>query len=62
MKSVKRFFAGVWTESKKISWPTRATVIAHTIIVLISSVVAMATVAAIDYGLSSAVKYFVSLG
>lgn len=61
MKSIKKYFSGVISELKKVSWPSRATVINHTLIVLISSVVAIAVVAAIDYSLSQSIQYFISL-
>lgn len=61
MNSIKKYFESVYNELKKVSWPSRATIINHTIIVLVSSVVAMAIVAAIDYGLAEAIKYYVSL-
>jgi len=61
MKTVLKYFKSVWGELKKVSWPSRTTIINHTVIVLVSSVAAMAVVAAIDFGLSKAVEYFVSL-
>lgn len=61
MKSIKKYFESVYSELKKVSWPSRTIIINHTIIVLVSSVVAMGIVAAIDYGLAGAVKYYISL-
>ena len=61
MKPITNYFQGVWSELKKVSWPSRSMIINHTIIVLISSLAAMGVVAAIDYGLSKAVEYFISL-
>jgi len=61
MKSIIKYFEAVWNELKKVSWPSRTTIVNHTIIVLISSVVAMVVVAAIDYGLAGAVKYYISI-
>lgn len=61
MNSIKKYFESVFNELKKISWPSRATIINHTVIVLVSSVVAMGVVAALDYGLAEAIKYYISL-
>ena len=61
MNTIKKYFENVYGELKKVSWPSRATIVNHTIIVLVSSVVAMGIVAAIDYGLAGAVKYYISL-
>ena len=61
IKKIVKYFADVWSELKKVSWPSRKNVINHTVIVLLSSIIAMGIVAAIDFGLSYAVEYFVSL-
>ena len=61
MKKVKEYFQGVWAELKKVTWPTKKEVFNHTIIVIISSVVVMLVVAVLDFGLSSAVEYVISL-
>lgn len=61
MKSIVKYFKSIWRELKKISWPSKTTIISHTVIVLVSSLTAMAVVSAIDYGLSKVVEYFVSL-
>jgi len=61
MKSIVKYFNSIWQELKKISWPSKSTIISHTVIVLVSSLAAMAVVSAIDYGLSKVVEYFVSL-
>lgn len=61
MKAIKKYFEGVISELKKVSWPSRSTVINHTVIVLISSIVAIGFVTAIDYGLANAIKYYISI-
>ncbi len=61
MKKVKKYFQGVWGELKKVTWPTKKEVFNHTIIVIISSVVVMLVVAVLDFGLSAAVEYVISL-
>ncbi len=59
--STKVFFQGVYQEIQKVVWPSRKTVINHTIIVIIVSVVVMIVVSIIDFGLSKAFEYFLSL-
>ena len=61
MKKVKEYFLGVWSELKKVTWPTRKEIVNHTVIVIISSVVVMLIVAALDFGLSTGVEYIISL-
>ena len=61
MKKVKEYFQGVWGELKKVTWPTNKDVFNHTIIVIISSVVVMLIVAALDFGLSAGVEYVISM-
>jgi len=56
---VATYFKGVWSELKKVTWPTRQEVIAHTIIVLISAGIAVAITAAADYGLTRLVELLV---
>jgi len=53
------YFQGVVSELKKVHWPTRQEVISHTVIVIISAVVATSILAALDYGLTSLVQYIV---
>ena len=55
------FFRGVWSELKKVTWPKRADVINHTIIVIVSSVIAVVVISVIDLGLSKAIEYYISL-
>lgn len=58
---IKIFFQGVYREVQKVVWPSRKTVINHTLIVIISSIVVMIIVSIIDFGLSKAFEYFLSL-
>jgi len=57
---IKNFFTGAWSELKKVVWPSRKEVISHTIIVILSVGVAMAIIAAIDFGLSSLVQWLIA--
>ncbi len=61
IKSIKNFFKGVYSELQKVSWPSRNTVINHTIVVIVSAVIVTAITAAIDYGLSKSLQYFLTL-
>ena len=53
------YFQGVWSELKKVSWPTRNEVINHTIIVIVSAAIATLITAALDYSLSQLIQYLV---
>jgi preprotein translocase subunit SecE len=57
-----RYFIESWQELKKVTWPTRKEIINHTMIVIVSVVVATSLTAAVDYGLSSLVQYVVERG
>ncbi len=61
ISSIKRFFRGVIIELKKVSWPSRKTVINHTLIVVLSSTIVIIIVSAIDSGLSEGFEYLLSL-
>jgi preprotein translocase subunit SecE len=55
-----QYIIDIWGELKKVTWPTRTDVVKHTIIVIVSSIAAMAIVAALDFGLSKAIEYVIS--
>ncbi|MDO8443920.1 MAG: preprotein translocase subunit SecE [bacterium] len=59
MNSISNYFRGVVSELKKVTWPTRQQVINHTIIVLVSAIIAIAVTSLIDYGLTYLVQYLV---
>ena len=61
ISKIRDYFIGVWKELSKVTWPSRSTVINHTIIVLISAAVVMIIVSALDFGLSKSVEYLLSL-
>ncbi|MEI6040376.1 MAG: preprotein translocase subunit SecE [Candidatus Berkelbacteria bacterium] len=56
IESIQKFFIGSYEELKKVVWPSRKVVINHTIIVIVSVVVSMAILVALDYGLFSVVQ------
>ena len=53
---IRKYFRGVASELKKVSWPTRKELINSTVIVLVFIVVFAATVGLIDLGLGSLLK------
>ncbi|MCX6808932.1 MAG: preprotein translocase subunit SecE [Candidatus Berkelbacteria bacterium] len=59
MNTITTYFKGVWSELKKVTWPTRTEVINHTIIVIVSAAVAVAVTAGADYGLSRLIKFII---
>ena len=58
--SLKSYFVGVYSELKKTSWPDRSTLINYTIIVVVSSVAAIALLTIIDLGLSNGIQFIVN--
>lgn len=60
INSILSYFKGVWSELKKVTWPTRQEVINHTAIVIASIALAIAITSAIDYGLTTLVQYLVT--
>lgn len=59
LKAIKNFFLNSYAEFRKVVWPSRKEVISHTIIVVISTAVAMGLIAAIDLGLFTLVQMLV---
>ncbi len=60
-KSIGEYFTGVVSELKKVSWPTKKDVFDHTLIVIVSVIIAIGVVTVLDFGLSRAVEYIISL-
>ena len=60
INSILSYLKGVWSELKKVTWPTRQEVINHTAIVIASIALAIAITSAIDYGLTTLVQYLVT--
>ena len=59
--TIKDYFQGVVSELRKVTWPTRADVVNHTLIVIVSVIIAVGVVTILDFGLSKAVEYIISL-
>jgi len=57
-----RYFRESWLELGKVKWPTRKDTINNTLIVIVSVSIATAITAALDYGLSTLVRYLVERG
>lgn len=53
------YFRGVWSELKKVSWPTRTEVINHTVVVIVSAALAILIISALDFSLAKAVELLV---
>jgi preprotein translocase SecE subunit len=54
----KTWFVEVIQEMRRVNWPTRHNLFAHTGIVIISVSISMLILAAYDYGLSYLVRIF----
>jgi len=59
---ISNFFISSYEELKKVVWPKREIVISHTIIVILSIIVAMAIISLIDYGLFSVIQWLIYRG
>jgi len=60
IQSIKGYFIGVYSELKHTTWPTRNQLISYTLIVIVSSSVAVALLTVIDLGLTKGVEFIVS--
>jgi len=60
IKQFTNYFVGVYTEIKKSTWPSRRELINYTVIVVISSVLAVALLTIIDLGLTQGIEFIVN--
>ena len=51
MKKIARYFTDCWLELKKVSWPTRDTVVRYTGIVIVSTLVFGIVLGIVDIGI-----------
>jgi len=65
LQSIKRgfsstvsFFAGAWSELKKVRWPTRKELISYTIVVLVTVAFVTLYFYVIDLGLTGLLELF----
>lgn len=57
---INAYFIGVYSELKKTSWPNRQSLINYTIIVIVSSAVAIGLLTVIDLGLTKGIEFIVT--
>lgn len=53
---IKNYFIGSYEEMRKVVWPNQKEVTSHSVIVILSILISMAIIAAIDYGLFNLVQ------
>lgn len=51
LEKIINYFTSSYAELKKVIWPNRKEVTSHTIIVVLSILISMGIIAALDYGL-----------
>ena len=56
---ISNYFVESYNELKKVSWPSKSEIIRLTIIVIISTLIAMLFIAGLDWLLTKLVNYFV---
>ena len=61
IKASVQYIKSSYQELKKVTWPTRAELIRYFITIVISLVLAVGVIMAVDYGLSRLVKLIFSL-
>jgi len=58
---VVNYFVSVYNEARKVIWPTRETILRHSIMVIASVAVAMFVFSGLDYALQKAVVWVLGL-
>ena len=58
-KNIKLFFKEIWTEGKKIDWPSREETIRYTLIVIVISVAVAALLGGLDFVFMSILEKFI---
>jgi len=56
---ILNYFTSSFAELKRVSWPTKQEVLYHSVVVFVSSAVAVLITSAVDYGLTYVVQYLV---
>lgn len=51
MRKITKFFRESYEELKKVVWPSRQTVVRHTISVILTVAISMVIIMVLDYGL-----------
>lgn len=60
IQKVINYFTSAYEEMRKVIWPSRAEVTSHSIIVVLSILISMGIIAAIDYGLFNLLQILIS--
>ena len=62
IKKINQYFQGVIVEFKKVTWPTRKELQKHTVIVIVSVVIAMVFFGLIDLGFTKLLEFIIYKG
>ncbi len=58
---INKYFQGVVSETKKVTWPTKKQVIDYTVVVIVAVGAIMIFFGSIDFGLTKLLEYVVSV-
>ena len=58
---VKAFFKGVWSELKKVHWPTKKQLVTYTGVVIVAVLIMAIAISAFDWAISSIVELLLGL-
>lgn len=58
---VKAFFRGVWSELKKVHWPTKKQLVTYTGVVIVAVLVMAIAISVFDWAISSVIELLLSL-
>ena len=59
IQKITNYFISSYEEMRKVVWPNRQEVTSHSIIVILSIIISMGIIAAIDYGLFNLVQILI---
>ena len=59
---VKAFFRGVWSELKKVHWPTKKQLVTYTGVVIVAVLLMAIAISVFDWAISSIVELLLGLG
>lgn len=58
-QKIINYFTSSYEEMRKVIWPNRKEVTSHSLIVILSIVISMGVIAAIDYGLFNLIQILI---
>ncbi len=58
---VKSFFRGVWSELKKVHWPTKKQLVTYTGVVILAVLVMALAISVFDWAISSIIELLLGL-